>query len=379
LNRVTENRSQISEDARRILLFARRAFRFEELCEHFEQEPEQLRPFCQDLLERGVLVPAGQADVFRRAFYTAPSPPLLGQRVLSPADLLTGVSVGDATWAALGAATDDGGGGFPGARFGPSEIRTYSTFGGPNQFFWDPETDRVHDRTLPLVDLGDAAPLPGEPREDVLGRLEVLAGLALDAGLRPLLLGGDHGCTLPVLRAVTRRVPRVAIVHFDAHADRNYLFGGLHNHANVFRWALDLPGVASLTQIGIRAPEGLNSIEPPVVDDRVTVVPASRALVGGRKALRKIPEDIPLYVSVDIDVVDPLYAPHTGTPCPGGVTVADLASLISAIARTRRVIGLDLMEVSFALGPNGTARSAAWLLWRFFLESSGANRARFLA
>jgi len=372
-NTVTLSSAAVSPDLARILLFARRPTTLAAIASKFGADEADIRPFFQDLLERSILVPTEHAEAFQRAFFAAPATPAFSQRTLSAASLLAGEDPG-AAWGVMGAQVDAGTTGTPGARFGPSEIRAFAVFPTASRYLWDHESGRVVDRHLPLVDVGDVTHVAGEPSAHVLARIETLAGLALDAGLRPMLLGGDHGATLGVIRALAARVPRFGIVHVDAHTDRADEFGGAFNHSNVFRYALRHRQLASLVQIGVRQPDPLHEAAPPRLDRRIRVVPAPEARRLGTRALEVVPRDLPVYVSVDIDVLDPMEAPNTGTPVPGGMTTRELALLLEALAQNRALLGVDLMEVSMAPGMNVTARAAAWLLWRTVLALSAPNR-----
>ncbi len=372
-NAVTLSSAEVSRDLARILDFARRPTTLAAIAAKFGADEADVRPFFLDLPERSILAPARHADASHRSFFGNPASPAFSQRALSPASLLAGEAP-DAAWGVMGAMIDDGTTGTPGARFGPLEIRSFCSFPTPSRYLWDHESGRIVDRRLPLVDLGDVTHVAGEPAAHVLARIEALAGLALDGGLRPLLLGGDHGATLGVVRALAQRIPRFGIVHLDAHTDRADKFGGVCNHSNVFSYALDHRALVSLVQIGVRQADPLHTNAPPKVDRRVKVVSAPEARRLGARVLDAVPRDLPLYVSVDIDVLDPAEAPNTGTPVPGGMTTRELSAILDALAQRRSLLGLDLMEVSMAPGTNVTARAAAWLLWRAVLALSEANR-----
>ena len=244
----------------------------------------------------------------------------------------------------------------PGARFGPKAIREGDYLG--------PDGSRPHLTAkvdplvdLPVVDVGDIGVIPGYT-ELSLERIERHVRAIVEAGALPMLLGGDHTVTYAGAKAVAETIGagEVALVHFDAHADTGeHHHGQLHGHGTPMRRLIESGAVPGhrFVQIGLRGywpppdtvewmsqqrmrsyfmaditSRGLDA----VVDEAVTAVIGQ----GARG----------VYVSVDIDVVDPGMAPGTGTPEPGGISARELLDTVQRLGRDLHVVGADLVEVA---------------------------------
>ena len=244
----------------------------------------------------------------------------------------------------------------PGARFGPKAIREGD--------YLPPDGKRPHLTAgvdpltaLPVVDVGDAQVVPGYI-EVSLERIAADVRAIAEAGAVPMLLGGDHTVTFPGAKSVAEVVGAgdIALIHFDTHADTGEdHYGQLHGHGTPMRRLIESGAVPGnrFVQIGLRGywppPEtvawmreqrmrsffmaeitdrGLDA----VVDDAVAA-----ALGDGARGV---------YLSVDIDVVDPGMAPGTGTPEPGGLTARDLLDTVQRLGRELDIVGADLVEVA---------------------------------
>lgn len=260
------------------------------------------------------------------------------------------------TVAILGAPFDWGVTHRPGARFGPKAVREgdYLEQDGARPHL----TARIDPlQTLPVVDLGDAQLVPGYVEESIT-RIEDLVRAVADNGAIPFVLGGDHTVTYPSAKAVAEVTGAgdVALIHFDAHADTGEThYGQLHGHGTPMRRLIESGAVPGhrFVQIGLRGywpppdtvdwmrTQGMRSYFmadisarglPAVVDEAVAAVTAD--------GVRGV------YVSVDIDVVDPGMAPGTGTPEPGGLTARELLDTVQRLGRELDVVGADLVEVA---------------------------------
>jgi len=187
--------------------------------------------------------------------------------------------------------------------------------------------------------------------------VEEAVALILSHGKFPLLLGGEHLVTLGALRAVSQKFPGLAVVHFDAHADlRTGYLGEAYSHAAVMYHAHHELGV-DLFQFGIRSA----TAEEWAYARQHTQFYPFHVLEPLREA-EKFLQGRPVYVSVDIDVVDPAFAPGTGTPEPGGITAVELLATVPVLSRLN-VVAFDLVEVAPAYDPSGiTAMLAAKLV-----------------
>lgn len=248
---------------------------------------------------------------------------------------------------ALGVPSDVGNGAGSGARLGPAAIRAASlALAAP---------------ALQALDLGDVRQLDEMDWSDAIQRIEMIVGTVIDAGGLPLMLGGDHSVSYSAIAAIARR-QRVNIVWLDAHTDCCAWQGGAtHNHKQVLRRCASLPGVGRIVQVGHR---GITYHDERQQVPALQVVPARQAQTLQAEALLDLlPAAEPVYLSVDIDVLDPQLAPGTGHPVPGGLDVGTVCRLAAAIARCRPLAGLDLTEVNPLLDINGsTAMAAATVL-----------------
>jgi agmatinase len=255
--------------------------------------------------------------------------------------------LGGADVAIVGAPTDDLVSDRPGARFGPRAIRAASCPPGPHL---EAKIDAFAE--LRVVDYGDAAVLPADP----LKTHEAIAALVSDvlaAGALPVVLGGDHGITEPVIRTIAQRHGGpIGLVHFDTHTDTGAeVFGVAVSHGTPMYRLVSEGHVdgARYVQVGLRGywpgerefgwqrEHGITSlfmhdVRELGIDE---VVRRTAQVVGGG----------PVYVSVDVDVLDPAHAPGTGTPEPGGMTSADLLRACRLLASELDVVGADVVEV----------------------------------
>jgi agmatinase len=235
----------------------------------------------------------------------------------------------------------------PGARFGPAAIRAGSRL----MRGYHPGLDVEPFASQQVADAGDIACTPFDIAEAIV---------QIDAGATELLgssgafiaLGGDHTIALPLLRAVHAGHGPVALVHFDAHLDTwDTYFGAAYTHGTPFRRAHEegLLAPDRCAHVGIRGP--LFSPQD-LVDDAgfgFTIVGAfdylTRSVASVADELRARVGDAPVYVSIDIDVLDPAHAPGTGTPEAGGMTSRELLATLRALAGIN-VIGADVVEVA---------------------------------
>ncbi|WP_101848050.1 agmatinase [Zhihengliuella sp. ISTPL4] len=235
----------------------------------------------------------------------------------------------------------------PGTRFGPSHVRESSRLLRP----YNPAQDVSPFQLAQVVDAGDIPVNPFDLTEAV-SEVE-RAALALGEQVQRLVtIGGDHTVALPLLRAVAAKHGPVAVLHFDAHLDTwDTYFGAPITHGTPFRRASE-EGLIDLTascHVGTRGP--LYSKQDLEDDERLGFSIVSSEYIeehGVEAAIDRILTrigDKPLYVSIDIDVLDPAHAPGTGTPEAGGLTSRELLRILRAL-RDRDIVGADVVEVS---------------------------------
>jgi agmatinase len=235
----------------------------------------------------------------------------------------------------------------PGARFGPSHIRESSRLLRP----YNPAQDASPFALAQVVDAGDIAVNPFNIQQAV-EEIEEGVDELLDEGLKLVTLGGDHTIAYPIIKALHKKHGPVTVIHFDAHLDTwDTYFGAPLTHGTPFRRAseegyLDLE---SCLHIGIRGPLYATT---DLSDDKklgfevVTSIDMDRLGVDG--VIAKIRERVgnkPVYVSIDVDVLDPAFAPGTGTPEMGGLSSREMLALLRSLDAVN-LIGADIVEVS---------------------------------
>ena len=234
-----------------------------------------------------------------------------------------------------------------GTRFGPEGIRSASALLRP----YNPALEVDVVETLSIVDYGDVPVSPGDT-ERTYGQVEEALLPLVEAGVFPLALGGDHSVTLAELRVLARRHGPLALVQLDAHGDTwEEYFGQRFFHGTTFRRALEeeLIEPAASVQAGLRGslygPEDLESARElgfavlPCDDLRTLGPDGYASLVASRVGSR------PVFLSFDIDVLDPAFAPGTGTPEVGGLSTAEALAFVRAL-RGIDLVGADVVEVS---------------------------------
>lgn len=201
---------------------------------------------------------------------------------------------------------------------------------------------------LALADAGDVH-VPGGPVPEVLEAIRSQLEAALDPGRRPVFLGGDHTVTYPILQVLGPRHPDLRVVQLDAHPDtREEFLDEPYNYASALARVMEVIPPERVYQIGMRTgsreeferrgPHFYPATELPILE-----------------TVRRVAEELadqPVYVTLDIDVLDPAVAPGTGSPEPGGLNVEELVAALGLLG-SARVVGFDLVEVSPPHDPSG--------------------------
>ena len=241
----------------------------------------------------------------------------------------------------------------PGARFGSAAIRNESY--GIETYSPYQDRDLVG---LAVCDAGDLE-LPFGAPEPALGLIETETSRIFDAGKVPVMLGGEHLVTLGAVRAAVRHHPGLHILHFDAHADlRTDYLGNPLSHACVLRRCHDALGDGRIFQFGIRsgtreefafAAEGHVRMERFAADTLPSVT---------------LPKGTPVYLTVDLDVLDPSEFPGTGTPEAGGLSFEALRRALMDVFARFQVVAFDLVELAPMLDASGRSTALACKLLR---------------
>ncbi len=225
---------------------------------------------------------------------------------------------------------------------------------------------------LALADLGDCElPDGAPPREQLdVARAEIAAWWR--PGLLPFMLGGDHTATVPVIEALAPHISDLRVLQLDAHPDtREEFLGERYNYASAMARVMDVIPPEQVWQVGMRtgSREEFERRRPHFFPAH-----AGHPLEVVRRILPELQEH-PLYVTVDVDVLDPSEAPGTGSPEPGGLRVPELVEIVRLLASCR-VVGADLVEVAHAWDPSGrTGIAASWVIREALLAWWGSTTA----
>lgn len=259
----------------------------------------------------------------------------------------------------------------PGARFGPRAIRAASCPPGPHM---EARVDAIGE-VLKVVDFGDAPIVPADPAASHAAIRETVTHV-LAAGAIPIVLGGDHSIAEPDIRACADVYGPVGLVHFDTHTDTGTtVFGATLSHGTPMYRLVESGAVdgTRYAQVGLRGywpgeeefawqrERGITSFPMHDVRDR-----------GIRAVIDDVVEAVgadgrPVFLSIDVDVLDPAFAPGTGTPEPGGMTSAELLWAAREVARRLSVVGADVVEV-LPRGPLGSGDITALVAERTVRE-----------
>ena len=247
----------------------------------------------------------------------------------------------------VGIPFDDGTTFRTGPRFGPRAVREASRLLRP----YNPVLDVKPFQALGMIDYGDVDIVPGYI-EDTYERIESALSPLFSAHVVPAVCGGDHSITLPILRAAKRvRGEALSLIHFDAHSDCwDSYFGRKYNHGTTFKRALDenLIDPGRSIHVGLRGSlyESNDLTDLSEMGFSVITMP-DFAQIGSEETLRRIRQTSTgaAYLSLDIDGVDPAFAPGTGTPEVGGFTSREVLALIRGLVGAN-LIGFDVVEVS---------------------------------
>ncbi|CAH0528930.1 agmatinase [Vibrio hippocampi] len=246
----------------------------------------------------------------------------------------------DADVVVLGVPLDMATSGRPGARLGPDAIRRASV-----NLSWEekkfPWQFNLFEQTK-VLDAGDLVFDCGDT-EDFTYRLEAAACEILRDGKTILALGGDHFITLPLLRAYAKHYGEMALIHFDAHTD-TYANGSSYDHGTMFYHAPKegLISAKHSVQIGIRTEYEVNNHSFNVIDAMQANDMSAEQIV---EQIRQTIGDRPVYITFDIDCLDPAFAPGTGTPVCGGLTSDKILKIIRGLAGIN-LVGMDVVEVA---------------------------------
>ncbi|MCZ6474340.1 MAG: agmatinase [SAR324 cluster bacterium] len=276
--------------------------------------------------------------------------PFVGIPTFLRSDICTNLDELNADIAVLGVPTDEGSPFMAGSRFGPRALREHSLRFAAGDGFYNIDNgkhflvDEMKNRRI--VDVGDSDILP----TNVEGTFENITAdvrLILEKGAMPVVMGGDHAITYPVVRAFDGHGP-LSVIHFDAHIDYAPFIHDLrYTNAHAFRLIRPLPFMKEMIQVGIRS---LRSTQETVDDsrndgNRVVTMGEFHAL-GPVGLAQLLPQDSRCYVSIDVDALDISLVPGCVSAEPNGMLYAELRDTLAAIAEHLDVVGFDFVEVN---------------------------------
>jgi agmatinase len=276
--------------------------------------------------------------------------PFVGIPTFLRAPLRTDIEQLDATVAVMGVPFDEGSPYLAGSRLGPRALREHSLrfVGGGSKGFYNPETKRQYLEFEMvnglLVDTGDVDILPTNV-EKTFENVTDMTRAILDRGAMPLVLGGDHSITYPVVRAFDQPLH---VVHFDAHTDYAPFVHDLRfTNQHPFRHITPMKHVLSLTQVGIRSlRESEEMVGGSARDGNRVVMMSEFRRLGPKGIARIVPANAACYVSIDVDVLDISLVPGCVSAEPNGMNYVELRDTLREIAIRANVIGFDFVEVN---------------------------------
>lgn len=293
-------------------------------------------------------------------------PTFVGVRTFLGAPYVKNLDELNADFAVLGVPFDEGTWGQPGERYGPRDLRESSQEYNHDlrEGFYYIDGDRTVLKGKRWADVGDVLIYPTVPAQ-TNDKITAAVKKIIEKKVFPIVLGGDHSITFPVLRAVDSALAKdVTLVHFDAHLDTWNGEPGNLDHASWVNRAAQLTHVKKIVQVGMRGlandPEAIGNARK--VHSSIVTSEQIHAK-GVEWALAQIPESENIYISLDVDVMDPSLAPGTGTLEPDGLSFRELDELLKGVAGKGKLLGFDVVEVNPNRDPSGrTAQTAIRLM-----------------
>ena len=259
----------------------------------------------------------------------------------------------DVNVAFIGVPFDQGTLGRPGARFGPDAVRdaprayAYSDPYGsqaPAGGFFDVDVQDELLRGVTMADCGNVTVVPSEVVRN-FDKITAAVAKAVERGAFPVVVGGDHAITFPAVRGLSSFAP-LNIVHFDAHLDYSHdIQDNLYTHASPIRRCRELDHVGHITSIGIRTARR-RPYEEARRDGTLVISTKRFREMGPQAVAQEIPKGENLYITFDIDVMDPSQAPGTGTPETGGLFYEEVRECLAELVASSNLVGFDMVEVA---------------------------------
>lgn len=289
-------------------------------------------------------------------------PTFVGVRTFLGAPYVTNLDELHADFAVLGVPFDEGTWGQPGERYGPRDLRENSQEYNHDltEGFYYIDGDRTVLKGKHWADVGDIEVWPTVPAQTD-DKITAAVRKILAKKAFPIVLGGDHSISFPVIRSFDAPL---TVIHFDAHLDTWNGAPGNLDHSSWMNRVAKLPHVKNIIQIGMRGlandPESIGNARK-IHSTIITSEQVHRR--GVEWALAQVPQSGDIYISLDVDVMDPTLAPGTGTLEPDGLSFAEIDGLLTGVAAKGHLVGFDVVEVNPYRDPSGrTAQTAVRLM-----------------
>ena len=296
------------------------------------------------------------------AAHSQSQPTFVGIRTFLGAPYVTNLEELKADFAVLGVPFDEGTWGQPGERYGPRDLRESSQEYNHDlsEGFYYIDGDRTVLKGKRWADVGDVLVFPTVPAQTD-DKITAAVQKIIEKQAFPITLGGDHSITFAVVRAFDKDV---TLIHFDAHLDTWNGEPGNLDHASWVNRAAQLPHVKKVVQLGMRGlandPEAIGNARK--IHSAIVTSEQIHAK-GVEWALAQVPSSENIYISLDVDVMDPTLAPGTGTLEPDGLSFRELDELLKGVTAKGKLVGFDVVEVNPYRDPSGrTAQTAVRLM-----------------
>jgi agmatinase len=356
-NNTTGNRAAVNQQTVALLAILRSPLTITELLEKVQantsEEREIFETHIETLLQQTLLVWSDQVDAQLATSQELASEDLVASQtttfarcpsakldeIQSGAYVFCGVGIDFATTAKSG------------AKLGPAALRLVSAqfltydrdiFTRANRGWYNADLGRTILKGCHFQDVGNVSHILGENPATFYARVQKTAETVCAAGGIPIFLGGDHSITAPLVEGcILNQGDDVLVIHLDAHTDLGeWVVGSTHHHGNVMRKLLSHCPNVSLVQLGVRGFSG-----EPDSNDRCTTITQAELEYSLEDVLLSLPKGKKCYISIDVDALDPSYAPGTGTPVPMGMHPRQMLSILKQVAEHNYVIGIDLVEL----------------------------------
>mgnify|MGYP000938560686 CR=1 FL=1 len=373
----TGERTEITDEVLNLLSFFKEEKTLEEVLSFIdssEEEKKEIEFFLQQLIDDNILVPYPESEELFVDIMNLTEKALVQRTNNTFFNVPSGdlYLIGDKEVVFVGIPFDLGTTGFPGARFGPDRIRKISAnqfeyqadlFTGKSKGWFSFESNKIVLRDIDMIDIGNIIVQLGEGFDSFYNRVTEIVGKILEKESFPIIVGGDHSSSYACIRAFRKQYSNLSVIQIDAHTDLGDIIPGIpNNHGNVFTRVMKENLVDHIYQFGFRGMTGKR------VDlQNYSLFPLCDLINSdSTRFLDFLDVDRNYYVSLDIDVIDPAFAPGTGVPMNGGMEPKLLYEILSQITERFKVVGFDIVEVNPMLDINDqTSRMALEIIFHF--------------